>query len=178
MYRRPLKMVLEELQFLEQQIVQLEQEMANLLSQHQEAVQRLAEVPGLGVASVQQIIAEVGAELRRLPRGSTCLPGWERARQMTRAREYPRATASPRATAKCGAFSINAPTLRSGRKEASSRSCIAASYYARDTIRPLVQLPIALSADLDNLAPGGRYEERGQVVCERLKRRSEHALRE
>jgi hypothetical protein len=142
-YRRPLKMVLEELQFLEQQIVQLEQEMANLLSQHQEAVQRLAEVPGLGVASAQQIIAEVGAELRRLPRGSTCLPGWERARQMTRAREYPRATAPPRATAKCGAFSINAPTLRSGRKEASSRSCIAASYYAWDTIRPLGQLPIA-----------------------------------
>ena len=60
-YRRLLKMVLEELQFLEQQIVKLEQEMASLLSQHHEAVQRLAEVPGLGVDSAQQIIAEVGA---------------------------------------------------------------------------------------------------------------------
>jgi len=55
-------MALEELQFLEQQIGKLEQEMASLLSQHQDAVQRLAEVPGLGVDSAQQIIAEVGAE--------------------------------------------------------------------------------------------------------------------
>ena len=61
-YRRLLKMALEELQFLELQIGKLEQEMASLLSQHQDAVQRLAEVPGLGVDSAQQIIAEVGAE--------------------------------------------------------------------------------------------------------------------
>ena len=42
-YRRLLKMV-----------------MASLLSQYQDAVQRLAEMPGLGVDSAQQIIAEVG----------------------------------------------------------------------------------------------------------------------
>ena len=53
-------MALEQLQFLEQQISQLDQEMANLLSHHQDAVKRLAEVPGLGVDSAQQIIAEVG----------------------------------------------------------------------------------------------------------------------
>jgi hypothetical protein len=39
-YRRLLKMALEQLQFLEQQMGQLDQEMANLLSQHQDAVQR------------------------------------------------------------------------------------------------------------------------------------------
>jgi transposase len=61
-YRRLVKMVLEELQWIEQQIGQLDQEMASLLRQHQDAVQRLAEVPGLGVDSAQQIIAEVGAE--------------------------------------------------------------------------------------------------------------------
>lgn len=66
-YRRLLKMVLEELQFLELQIVKLEQEMASLLSQHHEAVQRLAEVPGLGVDSAQQIIAEVGATAATFP---------------------------------------------------------------------------------------------------------------
>ena len=66
-YRRLLKMVLEELQFLEQQIVKLEQERASLLSQHHEAVQRLAEVPGLGVDSAQQIIAEVGATAATFP---------------------------------------------------------------------------------------------------------------
>jgi len=61
-YRRLMKMVLEELQWIEQQIGQLDQEMASLLGQHQDAVRRLAEVPGLGVDSAQQIIAEVGAK--------------------------------------------------------------------------------------------------------------------
>src|SRR3989440_10540223 len=48
------------LPIFDEQIGQLDQEMANLLSQHQDAVQRLAEVPGLGVDSAQQIIAELG----------------------------------------------------------------------------------------------------------------------
>jgi transposase len=60
-YRRLLKMALEELQLIEQQRDKLEQEMATLLRQHEDAVKRLAEVPGLGVDSAQQIIAEVGA---------------------------------------------------------------------------------------------------------------------
>jgi len=66
-YRRLLKMMLEELQLIEDQISQLDQEMATLLSQHQDAVQRLAEVPGLGVDSAQQIIAEVGATAATFP---------------------------------------------------------------------------------------------------------------
>jgi transposase len=66
-YRRLLKMALEELQFIEQHIGQLDQEMASLLSQHQDAVQRLAEVPGLGVDSAQQIIAELGATAASFP---------------------------------------------------------------------------------------------------------------
>jgi transposase len=61
-YRRLLKMALMELQLIEQQIVELDQEIASLLRQHQDAVQRLAEVPGLGVDSAQQIIAEVGTK--------------------------------------------------------------------------------------------------------------------
>jgi transposase len=66
-YRRLLKMALEELQLVEQQIGQLDQEMASLLSRHQDAVKRLAEVPGLGVDSAQQIIAEVGATAATFP---------------------------------------------------------------------------------------------------------------
>jgi transposase len=66
-YRRLLKMALEQLQFLEQQIDQLDQEMASLLHPHQDAVQRLAEVPGLGVDSAQQIIAEVGSTAATFP---------------------------------------------------------------------------------------------------------------
>src|ERR1700676_1491001 len=59
-YRRLPHVTLEHLQILEQQIGQLDQELATLLHPHQDAVQRLAEVPGLGVDSAQQIIAEVG----------------------------------------------------------------------------------------------------------------------
>jgi transposase len=68
-FRRLLKMMLEQVQFLEQQIDQLDQEMARLLDQHQDAVRRLAEVPGLGVDSAQQIIAEVGATAASFPSG-------------------------------------------------------------------------------------------------------------
>jgi transposase len=59
-YRRLLKMELEELKFLEQQMDQLEREIAELLKGHAAAVEQLAEVPGLGVESAQQIIAEIG----------------------------------------------------------------------------------------------------------------------
>jgi len=61
-YRRLIKMALGGVHFVEQQIGELDQEIASLLRQHQNAVQRLAEVPGLGVDSAQQIIAEVGAK--------------------------------------------------------------------------------------------------------------------
>jgi len=66
-YRRLLKMMLEELQFVQQQVAKLDQEMASLLRQHQGAVERLAEVPGLGADSAQQIIAEVGAQAATFP---------------------------------------------------------------------------------------------------------------
>jgi transposase len=66
-YRRLLKMALEQLQLLEQQIGLLDQEIASLLRQHQDAVERLAEVPGLGVDSAQQIIAEVGPTAATFP---------------------------------------------------------------------------------------------------------------
>jgi transposase len=74
-YRQLLKMALEQLQFLEQQIGQLDQELATLLHPHQDTVQRLAEVPGLGVDSAQQIIAEVGPTAATFPSGQQ-LASW------------------------------------------------------------------------------------------------------
>ena len=74
-YRRLLKMTLEHLQILEQQIGQLDQELATLLHPHQDAVQRLAEVPGLAVDSAQQIIAEVGPTAATFP-SEKCLSSW------------------------------------------------------------------------------------------------------
>jgi transposase len=61
-YRRLVRLALDDLQLIEQQIGELDQETARLLRQHEDAVQRLAEVPGLEVDSAQQIIAEVGAK--------------------------------------------------------------------------------------------------------------------
>ncbi len=66
-YRRLLKLTLDELRLIEDHLGQLDQQMADLLAEHQEAVQRLAEAPGLGVDSAQQIIAEVGATAATFP---------------------------------------------------------------------------------------------------------------
>lgn len=66
-YRRLLGLMLEELRLIDEQIGKLNQEMANLLRRQQDAVERLAEVPGLGVDSAQQIIAEVGATAATFP---------------------------------------------------------------------------------------------------------------
>src|SRR6202030_1490181 len=73
--RRLVKMALEELRLIDEQIGELDKEMARLLSEHQDAVQRLAEVPGLGVDSAQQIIAEVGPTAATFP-SEKCLSSW------------------------------------------------------------------------------------------------------
>src|SRR6266478_1212491 len=52
----------ERLQLIDQQMAQLNHMIAQAMKSHQDAVIRLAEVPGLGVDSAQQIIAEVGAQ--------------------------------------------------------------------------------------------------------------------
>jgi transposase len=66
-YRRLLQMMLQELQLIEQQNQQLDQELATLLSRSQDAVERLAEIPGLGVDSAQKILAEVGVGAAPFP---------------------------------------------------------------------------------------------------------------
>jgi len=57
-----LKLHLERLQLLDEQISQLSQMSATALQKHPQAVARLAEVPGFGVESAQQMIAEVGVD--------------------------------------------------------------------------------------------------------------------
>ena len=51
---------LERLRLLDEQIAKLNSLIAQAMKPHQDAVIRLAEVPGLGIDSAQQIIAEVG----------------------------------------------------------------------------------------------------------------------
>lgn len=59
-YRELLKQALAELELMDKHIEELGQQMSSLLAAHQDAVKRLADVPGLGVDSAQQIIAQVG----------------------------------------------------------------------------------------------------------------------
>ena len=85
-----------DLELIEQQIGQLDQEIASLLRQHQDAVERLAVVPGLGVDSAQQIIAEVGAKAatfasaKNLSSWVGACPGEEESAGVNRSRRSPK----------------------------------------------------------------------------------------
>jgi transposase len=67
MHREMLALQLERLQLIDTQIAKLNGMIAQAMKPHQEAVMRLAEVPGLGVDSAQQVIAEVGVQASTFP---------------------------------------------------------------------------------------------------------------
>jgi transposase len=95
-YRRLVKMTLDDLQFVEQQISELDKEIATMLRGNQDAVERLAVVPGLGVDSAQQIIAEVGAKAatfasaKKLSSWVGACPGKEESAGVNRSRHSPK----------------------------------------------------------------------------------------
>ena len=62
-----LALQLQRLQLIDQQMTRLNSMIAAAMKPQQDAVIRLAEVPGLGVDSAQQIIAEVGAQASTFP---------------------------------------------------------------------------------------------------------------
>ena len=62
-----LRLFLERLELIEQQMAQLDQSIGAALHTHQSAVQRLAAVPGYGVDSAQQVIAEIGPQAATFP---------------------------------------------------------------------------------------------------------------
>ena len=170
-YRRLLKMVLKELQFLEQQIVKLEQEMASLLIQHQEAVQRLAEVPGLGVAAAQQIIAEVGAKAatfasqKHLSSWVGACPGDEESAGVSTSHRSPKGNRQMRRILnQCANAAVR------------TKGSIFEIVYRRLVLRLGHNQTIgAIAHRLCRLIwiilhRGVRYDERGLAVCERLKR--------
>ena len=66
-YRRLLQMALADLELLETQMRQLDHELAELLQPYRDPVERLAAVPGFGVDSAQQVIAEVGPTAGTFP---------------------------------------------------------------------------------------------------------------
>jgi len=94
-YRRLIRMVLDEVASIDKRIEQLNQEMANLVRPHEDQVRRLAEVPGLGVDSAQQVIAEVGATAATFPSEKHlsswvgACPGDEESAEVNRSRRSP-----------------------------------------------------------------------------------------
>jgi len=62
-----LKLHLDRLELLDTQIDQLSAKAAAALQAHQDAVLRLAQVPGLGAESAQQLIAEIGVDAEAFP---------------------------------------------------------------------------------------------------------------
>jgi transposase len=65
--RGMLQLYLERLQLLDQHIGQLDRMIATALQQHQNAVIRVAEIPGFGVDSAHQLIAEMGVDAETFP---------------------------------------------------------------------------------------------------------------
>jgi len=64
MHRQMLQLFLERLGLLDRQIHQLDRMAAEAMQPYEDAVVRLAQVPGFGPDSAQQILAEVGAQAR------------------------------------------------------------------------------------------------------------------
>jgi transposase len=66
-HRTLLKLYLQRLDLIEAQIAELEKMIADAMKAHEAAIVRLSELPGLGVDSAQQIIAEVGPHAEAFP---------------------------------------------------------------------------------------------------------------
>src|SRR5499425_3294133 len=170
-YRRLVKMRLEDLQLIEQQIGQLDQEIASLLREHQDAVRRLAEVPGLGVDSAQQIIAEVGAKAATFAAAKNLVswvgacPGEEESAGVNRSKRSPKGNRQMRRILNQAA---NAAVKHKG--------SIFEIVYRRLVLRLGHNKTIgAIAHRLCQLIwiilhNSVRYEERGPTVCEKAKR--------
>ena len=89
-HRQMLALQLERLRLLEEQLNSLNSLLAQAMKSHQQTVLRLAQVPGLGIDSAQQVIAEVGVTAGTFPSAAeftswvgTC-PGKEESAEQNR----------------------------------------------------------------------------------------------
>ena len=170
-YRRLVRLALDDLQLIEQQISQLDQEMASLLRQHQDAVQRLAEVPGLGVDSAQQIIAEVGAKAATFASAKNLVswvgacPGDEESAGVNRNQRSPKGNRQMRRI-------LNQAANAAVKHKGSIFDIVYRRFVPRLGHNKAVG---AIAHRLCHLIwiilhKGVRYEERGPSVCEKAKR--------
>jgi transposase len=171
-YRDLVKMALKELELLEQQMGELDQKMATLLSPHQDQVERLAEVPGLGVDSAQQIIAEVGAAAATFVSAGTLAswvgvcPGEEETAGVNRSHRSPK-----------GSRQMRRLLNQAAHAAAKCRGTLLELLYRRYVPRMGHNQTIAVIAHRlcrliwKILHQGIRYEERGPEVNQRTRRK-------
>lgn len=170
-YRRLVQLALADLQLIEQQIGQLDQEIASLLREHQDAVQRLAEVPGLGVDSAQQIIAEVGAKAATFASAKNLVswvgacPGEEESAGVNRSKRSPKGNRQLRRILNQAA---NAAVKHKGSIFEIIYRRLVARLGHNKTIGAIAHRLCKLIWII--LHHGVRYEERGPTVCEKAKR--------
>jgi transposase len=171
-YRDLVKMALEELQLLEEHMAQLDQKMATLLSPHQDQVERLAEVPGLGVESAHQIIAEVGASAATFPSAGALsswvgiCPGEEETAGVNHSHRSPKGNRQMRRL-------LNQAAYAAAKYKGSVFEILYRRYVPRmghnQTIAVIGHRLCRLIWKI--LHQGARYQERGPEVQERTKRR-------
>jgi transposase len=169
-YRQLVKMALEELRLIEKQIGQLDQEIAALLRTHQDQVQRLAEVPGLGVDSAQQIMAEVGTAAATFPSARSlsswvgACPGEEETAGANRSHRSPKGNRHMRRL-------LNQAANAAVKHQGSIFEILYRRYVPRlghkQTIGVIAHRLCRLIWKI--LHQGVRYEERGPAVSERSK---------
>jgi transposase len=176
-YRRLLQMVLDELELLERHMRQLDQELSALLKPHQQAVERLAEVPGLGVDSAQQIIAEVGASAEVFPSAKNlaswvgACPGEEESAEVSKATRSPKGTRNMRRL-------LNQAAHAAVKAKGSIFECVMSRLKTRLPYQAAIW---AIAHRLCKLIwkilhQGVRYEERGPAVSAKSKRRGTNRM--
>ena len=148
-----LALQLQRLQLIDQQMAQLNSMIAAAMKAHQDAVIRLAEVPGLGVDSAQQIIAEVGAQASTFSSAAeltswvgTC-PGKEESAEQNRSSRSAKGNKYLRRV-------LNQAAHAAGREERQSFSSRVPASAAppRLSVRHLGRGPSALSCSLEDPA--------------------------
>jgi transposase len=179
-YRRLLKMTLTDLELLESQMRQLDEELAEMLRPHHEPVERLAEVPGLGVDSAQQIIAEVGPTAATFPSAKHlaswvgACPGTEESADVNQSPRSPKGNRQLRRL-------LNQAANAAVRYKGSVFEILYRRYVARlghqQTIGVIAHRLCRLIWKL--LHEGVRYEERGPALNQQSKRaRTARMIRE
>lgn len=98
-------------ELIDQQIAQLDHSLSKAPQKHNEAVVRLAEVPGYGAEAAQQVIAEVGPEAAAFPSAGQLVSGLGAGPEREESAEVSRNNNSPKGK------------LRMCAHTASSKSC-------------------------------------------------------